>query len=96
MVHSVFKVLLIAVMTFGAISCSEKKPDEEKNASPIKKIESTAQFEKVVNSSGSRLLVFDLYADWCAPCQILSPMLERLALEKRNKATVYKINVDQN
>jgi thioredoxin len=41
-------------------------------------------------------VVIDLYADWCMPCQVLSPMLARLALEKRNKASFYKIDVDRN
>jgi len=42
------------------------------------------------------LLMFDLYADWCMPCRILSPMLEEIAKENKDKVTVYKINVDKN
>jgi thioredoxin len=40
--------------------------------------------------------MFDLYADWCAPCKILSPMLEEIAKENKDKVTVYKINIDKN
>ncbi|MFW5775577.1 MAG: thioredoxin [Chitinivibrionales bacterium] len=60
----------------------------------VKTITSTEEFEKIVLQK-DRLLVFDLYADWCMPCRILSPMLEKLAQEAGEKAQFYKINVDE-
>jgi thioredoxin 1 len=41
-----------------------------------------------------RLIVFDLYADWCQPCRMLSPMLESIAQENAGRAWFYRINVD--
>lgn len=39
------------------------------------------------------LVLVDFYADWCGPCQLLSPILEELA--KNNKELkIVKINVD--
>ena len=39
------------------------------------------------------LVLVDFYADWCGPCQMLSPILEELA--KKNKdLKIVKINVD--
>lgn len=68
---------------------------EQTVASPITTIESEEQFVAIIDSSKNRLLVFDLYADWCVPCRILTPTLEKLALENRKKASFYKINIDK-
>lgn len=64
-------------------------------SSSVTYIESESQFESVMNRSDSVLLVFDLYADWCKPCKILSPILEEISNETKGKAEIYKINVDK-
>lgn len=38
--------------------------------------------------------ILDFYADWCAPCQILNPILEELATEFKAGIRLVKINVD--
>ncbi len=64
-------------------------------ASPITTIESSDQFKALLDSSGSKLLMFDLYADWCMPCKILSPILEKIASDMKSQVSVYKINIDK-
>ncbi|MCU0821867.1 MAG: rhodanese-like domain-containing protein [Spirochaetes bacterium] len=59
-------------------------------------IESSDRLQKIIDSSGDKLLVIDLYADWCVPCKILSPMLSEIALEMKGKAHFYQINLDKN
>lgn len=50
---------------------------------------------EVLNSTG--IVLVDFYADRCAPCQMLWPILEQVSLEAEGKAVkVVKINVDQN
>jgi thioredoxin len=61
----------------------------------VAKITSSEHFGKVLASSGNRLIVFDLYADWCGPCKKLSPMLDTLAHQYRSQARFYKINTDE-
>ena len=41
----------------------------------------------------SGLIVIDLYADWCAPCRLLSPVLDELEAEMPS-VKFGKINVD--
>lgn len=43
----------------------------------------------------SSLKVIDFYADWCGPCKVLSPMIEKLK-ENNPDISIEKINVDEN
>jgi thioredoxin 1 len=40
------------------------------------------------------LVLVDFYADWCGPCQMLTPILEELA-KKNKELKIVKINVDE-
>lgn len=59
--------------------------------------ETTAQvdsktFQDLVDRN--RITVVDFYADWCGPCKIVSPIVERLATEYIGKASFAKLDVD--
>ena len=43
-----------------------------------------------------RLVLVDLWAPWCGPCQLVAPILQKLSVEYRARLKVVKVNVDQN
>ena len=49
-------------------------------------------FENEVLKS-EKIVLIDFYAEWCGPCQMLSPIVEQVANENDN-IKVVKINVD--
>lgn len=52
-------------------------------------------FSELIQQSEIPVLV-DFYADWCGPCQTLSPIVQQVAHEMRGKIKVIKVNVDNN
>ncbi|MBQ9565486.1 MAG: thioredoxin [Synergistaceae bacterium] len=53
-----------------------------------------ANFDEEVLKAGEPVLV-DFYADWCGPCQMMGPVVERIAADYAGKAKVGKVNVDE-
>ena len=51
-------------------------------------------FEEEVLKSEKTVLI-DFYADWCGPCKMQSPVIDKIA-EERQDIIVGKINVDEN
>jgi thioredoxin 1 len=89
--------VLIVGGAIAAVAINRAKPASQPTSpSPITTLKSFEELQKVLDSSENELLVFDLYADWCTPCKILSPMLEKIAQSESSRATFYKINVDAN
>ena len=50
-------------------------------------------FENEVLKSTGKVLV-DFYADWCGPCKIMSPVIDKISEEVEN-VKVGKVNVDE-
>lgn len=54
-----------------------------------------ASFQSAVLSSKVPVLV-DFWADWCGPCHMIAPEVDRLAQEYAGRVKVVKLNVDEN
>jgi len=53
-----------------------------------------ADFAKDVEQ-GEGLIIVDFWAEWCAPCRMIAPVLEKLDQEFAGKIQIVKLNVDE-
>ena len=91
--------LLCLGIVFWSASCEKSdlhKNSQTKPSEAITVIEGEAHFNGILERSKNRLLLFEFYADWCAPCKILEPILEELAKNHKDELRIYKIDYDDN
>ena len=51
--------------------------------------------QDVIDRSGDVPVVIDFWAEWCQPCRLLGPILDKLADELQGKFVLVKANTDQ-
>jgi thioredoxin 1 len=101
------KVLIsVIISSLFFINCSAEKPSvDESKGNPNEVVPLTNEtFKKMVFNydlnkewkyEGSKPAIIDFYADWCAPCRQLSPLVDEIAKEYAGKIVVYKVDTDK-
>lgn len=91
-----FSVLLLTL--FSACGNSGKMAGENKENKVITNeiviAEDMNTFNEMIN--GNTPVLVDFYADWCAPCRMMAPILQQVSKEMEGKVKVIKVNVDKN
>jgi putative thioredoxin len=49
----------------------------------------------LIDESHNRPVVVDFWADWCEPCKVLMPILEKIATEYQGAFLLAKVNADE-
>lgn len=90
-------VLMLAAGSTGCMASSNDKSGRGENPNPDSEItyaEDMSKFNEMI--SGKQPVLVDFYADWCAPCRMMSPIIEKVAANMKGDLKVIKVNVDQN
>ena len=51
--------------------------------------------QEVIEASKTKPVLIDFYAPWCGICKMMSPIIDALAEEMKDKVIVGKINIEE-
>ncbi len=54
----------------------------------------SSNFQATLDSASTPVLV-DFFAEWCGPCQMAAPIIDKLADDYKDKMIIAKLNVDE-
>lgn len=78
-----------------AREAAARPPAQTPGASPFVKDVTATSFEAdVLQQSMTVPVIVDLWAEWCAPCKALSPILEKLAADYAGRFILAKIDIE--
>jgi thioredoxin 1 len=90
------------MLLVGNSGCSASKNEKDgtgtnivnEKSSEIKYANDMSTFNEMI--SGALPVLVDFYADWCAPCRMMAPILEQVSGDMQGKIKIVKVNVDKN
>ncbi len=95
--------LLVIVAPFAVTAQESTQKAVVENAGEVVVMDKDLFLEKVFDYNkadswaflGDKPVIIDLYADWCGPCRMTAPIMEKLAKEYAEDIIIYKVNVDK-
>ncbi len=90
----VIMILAVLAVNYSCASNNEKGKAEKGNAGNILNADNMNKFNELI--SGKTPVLVDFYADWCAPCRMMAPILEKVAGDLQGDVKIVKVNVDSN
>jgi thioredoxin 1 len=82
--------ILVGVPLF--IGCAQHHPIEEVEDYVIQ-LKSDSEFDELLDNN--KIVVVDFFADWCAPCRILKPIINEVAKQYETRVTVVSVDIDK-
>lgn len=97
---TLFAIYLLSIFNLGTAPTENKEKETQgkvvnmNNAlfiSDVFDYENTKEWKY----KGNKPAIIDLYADWCGPCRMMTPIMNELAKEYADDIIIYKVNVDK-
>jgi thioredoxin 1 len=89
-----FLSIVVFIGCSGPKSEKRDQTDTTKSKNGIEYAETMNAFNEIIK--GDQPVLVDFYADWCAPCRMMAPILEQVAGDMQGKVKILKVNVDKN
>jgi len=105
------KYIILLALIFPLIfdQCNAGNRDRAETKSEVTENENVAEltdasFKKLIfdyeankewKYEGSKPSIIDFYADWCAPCRQLSPLVEEIAKEYSGRIDIFKVDTEK-
>ena len=92
------KIFLLTICALGlSLSVFSQQGDVVKlnKADFITKVFNYEKYKDKWVYEGTKPCIIDFYADWCAPCKKVAPILAELAEKYKGQIIIYKIDTDK-
>ena len=87
-------LVIIVLSTIYSCGSGTKANNNAVAGNELKIIKDMESFNEIINSSTPVLV--DFYADWCAPCKMMAPILHQVSKDMEGKVKVIKVDVEKN
>ena len=87
-------LVILALSTIYSCGSDVNGNNSVATGNELKIVNDMGSFNEIINSSTPVLV--DFYADWCAPCKMMAPILQQVSKDMEGKVKVIKVDVDKN
>lgn len=87
-------LVILALSTIYSCGSGVRGNSSVVTGNVLKIVNDMGSFNEIINSSSPVLV--DFYADWCAPCKMMAPILQQVSKDMEGKVKVIKVDVDKN